>query len=119
MVTALQQRKVLIFGDEPSIRNLLHIFAEKLKRQNAGTQDPAAALTAISRQSFDEVLLDLRCSNPKNKNGARGIGEIQPSLMGRVLVIAAEVSDPETMDLVERYLLNGLPRSLLWLVSNL
>ncbi len=119
MVTALQQRKVLIFGDESSIRNLLHIFAEKLKRQNTGTEDPATALTAINRQSFDAVLLDLRCSNPKNENAIRGIGEIQPSLVGRVLVIAAEASDLKTLDLVERYLVNGLPRSLLWLVSDL
>ena len=118
MVTALQQRKVLIFGDESSIRNLLHIFAEKLKRQNTGTEDPATALTAINRQSFDAVLLDLRCPDKQSESGIRGIGEIQPSLMGRVLVIAAEVSDPETMDLVERYLVNGLPRSLLWLVSD-
>jgi len=119
VATASRHRKVLIFGDEPSIRNLLHILAEKLERKNAGAANPAAALATINRKAFDAVLLDLRCSNRRSIDGVRRIGEIQPSLVGRVLAITVEVSDPETLELVERYLLKGLPRSLLWLVSDL
>ena len=118
MPTATQQRKVLIFGDDASIRNLLRVFEEKLEREKDGDANPAAALAAIDRKAFDAVLLDLRCAPRKPRSGVGGIGEIQSSLMGRVLTINAEVRDAETLEAVERYLINGLPRSLLWLISD-
>jgi DNA-binding response OmpR family regulator len=114
--TATQHRKVRIFGDEASIRNLLRVFREKLKRENAGDASPVASLAVIDPKTFDAVLLDLRCSN--GEDGARGSGEVRSCLMGKVLAITAEVRDPETLDLIERYLNNDLPRSLLWLVTD-
>ena len=112
---ATQHRKVLIFGDDASIRNLLRIFGEKLEREKDGDANPAAVLAAVDRKAFDAVLLDLRCAG-REPHG--GIGEIRSSLMGRVLAITAEVRDAETLEAVERYLINGLPRSLLWLISD-
>ncbi len=113
-----RHRKVLIFGDEPSIRSLLKIFAEKLERKKAGPADPAALLATVNRTQFDAVLLDLRLTNRDGEGKARGLGDIRTSLVGRTLAITAEVRDPETLDLIERYLINRLPSSLLWLVSD-
>lgn len=117
MPTAARRRKVLIVGDESSITNLLRVFGEKLKGNISGEADPVAVLAKVDHETFDSVLLDLRCSNSQALRGGPGTGEVRSSLMGRVLTITAEVRDAETLDLIQRYLKNGLPRSLLWLVS--
>ncbi len=117
MTTGLMQRKVLMFGDDPSIRKLLRVFTAKLTAQGDETQNEAAR-SVINREAFDEVLIDLRCSYADDSGGHRPIGEVQPSLLGRVLVIAAEVRDLETLELLERYLKEGLPQSLRWLIGD-
>ena len=118
MPTAAQHRKVLIVGDAPSITGLLRVFGEKTNLKKPGEADPAALLARVDRKTFDSVLLDLRCPKPSGQPGGPGSGEIRSSLMGRVLTITAEVRDAETLDLIERYLKSGLPRPLLWLVSD-
>lgn len=117
MATGLMQRKVLMFGDDPSIRNLLRVFTSKLSAQGDETQNEAAR-AVINRKAFDEVLIDLRCSYSEDSGGHRPIGEVQPSLVGRVLVIVAEVRDIETLELLERYLAEGLSQSLHLLVGD-
>jgi hypothetical protein len=39
------------------------------------------------------------------------ITELQPSLVGRVLVITGEVSDPATLEMLQQYALPHVPRS--------
>jgi DNA-binding NarL/FixJ family response regulator len=65
----------------------------------------------ISRGSFDAVLLDLRCNNVGAEEVVSQISEIRPSLVGRVLVITGEVTDAQTMELLDRYLLPYIPRN--------
>jgi len=111
MASNPHHRKVLIFGDEPSIRNLLNILVEKLEHENTAAANGAGALATISRKAFDAVLLDLRCSNRLSEDGVCGIAEFWPSLVGRVLAINAEVSDPKTLELIERHLSLGASRN--------
>lgn len=117
MPAASHHRKVLVLNDEPSIRNLLTLVKE-LERGNAVDANGETLLAAISRRHFDAVVLDLRC--PKRRLGGeiRGIREFRPSRVGTMLVINAEVNGPKSLDMVERYLISGLPHSLLWLVSH-
>jgi hypothetical protein len=39
------------------------------------------------------------------------ITELRPSLVGRVLVITGEVSDPKTLEMLKRYAVPHVPRS--------
>jgi hypothetical protein len=68
----------------------------------------------ISRQPFDAVLLDLRCLDAVPERVVSGILEIRPNLMGRVLVITGEVTDQDTMDLIEHKCLLRVPQHHLW-----
>lgn len=114
--SAAQRRKVLVLRNEPSIQNLLALVT-KLGRESTVYESGQLPLASIYRTQFDSVLLDLRCLSRQQPEGqAYKIHEIRPSLVGKVLVITAEVSSPKTLELVERYLADGLPRTLLWLL---
>ncbi len=94
-------RKVLIIEEDPAIRHALYTLLAGVGCDGATAYNGQHALSRISRESFDAVLLDLRCSNPSADEVVSKIGEIRPSLMGRILVITGEVSDPKTMELIE------------------
>jgi DNA-binding NarL/FixJ family response regulator len=64
----------------------------------------------IEKQSFDALLLDLRYSEMPAGEMASAIREIRPSLVGRVLVITGEVSDPQTMDMIKKNSWPHMPR---------
>ena len=72
------------------------------------------ALARLSRESFDAVLLDLRCSDLPPDEVVSGIHFIRPSLIGHVLVITGEVADAETLAVVERHLLLHVAQDRLW-----
>jgi CheY-like chemotaxis protein len=72
------------------------------------------ALARLTRETFDAVLLDLRCSDLSPDEVVNGIHQIRPSLIGHVLVITGEVADQETLDVVERHLLLHVPQDRLW-----
>jgi DNA-binding NtrC family response regulator len=102
---------VLIIEDEPAIRNALFVLLAGMGCEGDVAYNGQQALSMISREQFDAVLLDLRCSNAPAEEIVSQIKEIRPNLVGRVLVITSEVSDPRTIDLVSRYLLRSVPRS--------
>ena len=104
------QRKVLIVEEESSIRNLIYTLLGGLGCEGEVAHCGQQALAMISRQPFDAVLLDLRCSDLTPEPVVSGILEIRPSLMGRVLVIAGEVTDEETLSLIERSCLVSVTR---------
>jgi CheY-like chemotaxis protein len=106
----MAQRKVLIVEEESSIRNLISTLLGGLGCEGEVAHSGQQALAMISRQPFDAVLLDLRCSDLTPERVVSGILEIRPSLMGRVLVIAGEVADQETLSLIERRCLVSVPR---------
>lgn len=96
-------RKVLIVADEPSINNLLTLVRKVDSRQLA-TANGRPNLSTISRRSFDTAILDLRCLHPRSNGRGYNFEEMWPSMVGRVLVINAEVSNLKTVALVEKYI---------------
>lgn len=115
MATALENRKVLVLSNGPYVRNLLTLM-EKFSSQNGS--DGERVMATVHRQPFEAIVLDLRWPEKKGKNEIRGLGKIRPAWMGKLLVITAEINGPKTLDLLERYLINGLPQALLWLISH-
>ncbi len=106
----MAQRKVLIVEEESSIRNLIYTLLSRLGCDSDVAYSGQQALAMISRQPFDAVLLDLRCSDLTPERVVSGILEIRPSLMGRVLVITGEVTDQDTINLIEHKCLLHVPR---------
>lgn len=96
-------RKVLIVADEPAINNLL-ILMRKLDSRRVVAVNSRIDLFSINRRSFDTAILDLRCSHGKPAGRGYGIGEVSTNMVGKVLVINAEVNDQKTFESVERYI---------------
>ena len=105
------QRKVLIIEDEPSIRNALFVLLAGLGCEGDVAYTGQQALAMISRERFDAVLLDLRCSNFPAEEVVSQIKELRPNLVGRVLVITGEVTDSQTVGLISRHLLPSISRT--------
>ena len=106
----MAQRKVLIVEEESSIRNLIYTLLGGLGCEGEIANSGKQALAIISRQPFDAVLLDLRCSDLTPERVVPGILEIRPSLMGRVLVITGDVTDQGTLSVIARRCLPSVPR---------
>lgn len=99
----------MIIEDEPSIRNVLYVLLAGLGCDGDVAHDTDQAVSMIRQDQFDAVLLDLRSAPLPQMVSA--ISEFRPSLVGRVLVITGEVSDPSTLEMLERYAVPHLPRS--------
>lgn len=110
-------RQIMILADEPPIHNL-QTLVKKLAVENPSEDSSCIADATMDRKKFDSVILDLRCPNRQPEAEVHGIGRIQASRLGRTLTLTAEVNGPKTLSIVERFLMNGLPGSLLWLVSH-
>jgi CheY-like chemotaxis protein len=117
VASAVERRRILILKDEPSIRNLLTLV-KKLESDLAAGADGKAAVANINRGQFDDVIVDIRCPQQPPKQEVSGIGEIRPSLLGRVFMATIEVSGPKMVRMVERYLQNPSPHSLFWLINH-
>jgi DNA-binding NtrC family response regulator len=110
MVSAMP-RKVLVIEDEPSIRNILYVLLSALKCEGDVAYSGQQALAMISRECFDAVLLDIRCSGPPADEILSRIIEIRPNLMGRVLVITGEVSDTKVLEMLARNSVPSIPQA--------
>jgi len=111
MAPGAVRRKVLIIEDEPAIRNALYVLLAGLGCEGDVAYSGQQALSMIGRECFDAVLLDLRCSNLPAEQVVSEIKELRPNLVGRVLVITGEVTDPQTLELIERHCLPHVSRS--------
>ena len=111
MASTPLRRKVLIIEDEPSIRNVLYVLLAALGCDGQIAYDARQAFAMIREGSFDAVLLDLRCAKLPPDQMVSTITELRPSLVGRVLVITGEITDPETLRTLERYALPHVPRN--------
>ena len=111
------RRKVMVLNEKKSIRNLLCLL-ERIESETTLTQAGEPLQALLDERRFDAVVLDLRHSNRRDREEVRGIREVRVGRAGKLLVLIAEVNGPRTMDLFERYILNGLPQALLWLVSH-
>lgn len=106
-----KDRKVLLIEGEPVARELLRVVVKNLGCQGQVAADGRQALSMVSSEDYDAVLLDLRSSSLPPEEVVSGIHDIRPSLVGRVLVITGEVDDHATLDLIERYFLLRIRQS--------
>ena len=111
MAAIPSRRKVLIIEDEPSIRNVLYVLLAGVGCDGDVAHDTDQALSMIRKDQFDAVLLDLRSAHLPPEQMVSAITELRPSLVGRVLVITGEVSDPGTLEMLKRYAMPHVPRS--------
>jgi DNA-binding NtrC family response regulator len=106
----LRPRHVLIVEGEPSIRNVFYVLLAGLGCEGDIAHTGHQALAMIKKESFDAVLLDLRCSEMPAGEMVSAISELRPNLVGRVLVITGEVSDPLAMEMIKNNCWPHIPR---------
>ena len=106
----MPRRKVLILEDELVIRHVLCVLLAGLGCEGHVVHNCRQALASINRQSFDAVLLDLRCSELPPEQLVSEIMDVQPNLVGRLLVITGEVAGPEILAMIERHSLAHVRR---------
>jgi CheY-like chemotaxis protein len=94
-------RRVLIIEDQPSVRNVLYVLLAGIRCDGEVVCSSRQALERIQRESFDALLLDLRCSEMPPGQIVSAVQNLQPSLLGRVLVITGEVADPRMLEEIE------------------
>jgi hypothetical protein len=109
-------RQIVTLADEPPIRNLQNLL-KRLEVENPGSYKGLRD-AMLDRKGYDKVIVDLRCPDQLHHGEIHGIRRIQASTVGRILSVTAEVNGPKTLTMVERYLVNGLPAALLWLISH-
>ena len=116
MALDLFHRQIVTLADGPPIQNLQNLM-KRLEVENPvdclGLSD-----AMLDRRHYDKVIVDLRCPDRLGDTEVHGIRRIQASRVGRILSVTAEVNGPKTLTMLERYLVNGLPAALLWLVSH-
>ena len=110
MAGGLPYRKVLIIENEPDVRNVLYVLLAGLGCEGEVAPGVRNALARISGESFDAVMLDLRCCEESPDQTVSHIKEICPSLVGRVLVITGEVTSPRVLETLERQCLPQVRR---------
>ena len=76
-------RKVLIIENEPDVRNALYVLLAELGCEAEVAPGVRNALARIGAESFDAVMLDLRCCEESPEQAVSQIKEICPSLVGR------------------------------------
>jgi len=106
----------MTLAEEPPIRNLQNLVKRLEVENPADCKGLSDAI--LDRRRYDKIILDLRYPDPLRSVEVHGIRRIQASRVGRILSVTAEVNGPKTLTMVERYLVNGLPAALLWLVSH-
>jgi len=109
-------RQIMTLAEEPPIRNLQNLVKRLEVENPADCKGLSDAI--LDRRRYDKIILDLRYPDPLRSVEVHGIRRIQASRVGRILSVTAEVNGPKTLTMVERYLVNGLPAALLWLVSH-
>ena len=95
------RRKILVIEDEYTIRNVLYALLAGFDCDSEIAHSGRQAIGMIARDSFDAVLLDLRSNSVPAEEMVARIKQLQPSLVGRVLVISGEVTDPKTLEWLE------------------
>lgn len=95
-------RNVLIVQDEPSIPKVLQVLLAGLGSEGDIAHNGYLALSTIEKESFDVLLLDLRCSEMSAGKMTSAIKELRPKLVGRVLVVSGEVFDPQILKVIKK-----------------
>lgn len=109
MATLLQRRKVLVLSGGPYVRNLLTLLEQVEDPDDAGSD---ALLNTVNRQNFDAIVFELRWPDVKSNAELPGIKQISPAWENNLLVLTAEINGPDTLEMIEQYLINGLPQTI-------
>jgi len=56
----------------------------------------------VEKESFDVLLLDLRRSEMPAEKMTSAVKELRPQVLGRVLIIAGEVCDPQILKTIKK-----------------
>lgn len=96
-------RKVLTIQGEGAIKNLLTL-AKRLDSHRVVAASGRVDRSTIRRSQFDSAILDLRYTNTRPSGRGYGFGEVLPNIVGKVLVINAEINDWETFEMVEKFI---------------
>jgi len=115
MTRNAQRRKILIIEDEPSIRNIIYVLLAAADCDGEIAYSGKQALGMISRSSFDAVLLDIRSAEAPPEEMVSEMKKLRPSLVGRVLVVTGETTDPRILDWIEQHSLQHMPGNRLML----
>lgn len=103
MVNDKMSRRVLTIHGERPIKNLLTL-AQKLDSRRVVAKSGGIDLSMISCRQFDNAILDLRYTSRRPAGRGYGFGEVLPNIVGKVLIINAEVNDLETFELAEKFI---------------
>ena len=109
VATLLQRRKVLVLSGGPYVRNLLALLEQVEGHDDIGGD---TLLDTVNRQNFDAIVLELRWPDVKSNGELPGIKQISPAWEGNLLVITADINGPDTLEMIEQYLINGLPQTI-------
>lgn len=109
MTDNAQRRKILIIEDEPSIRNIIFVLLAAADFDGEIAYSGKQALSMISRGSFDAVLLDIRSAEAPPEEVVSQMKKLRPSLVGRVLVITGETTDPGILEWIDQHSLHHMP----------
>ena len=93
------------------MRNVLYVLLAAQNCDGEVASSSRQALAMISRESFDAILLDLRCQNVLPDEMLSQIAQLRPNLFGRVLVITGEIADAKSLELIERNCLPHITRN--------
>lgn len=107
------RRKILVVEGEASIRTLIHTLLARIGCESEMAENGKDALAKVDHGSFDAALLDLRCTELEPAAVVSQIYDLRPSLVGRVLVLTADVADPATIELIEEHYLLSIRRNCL------
>jgi DNA-binding NtrC family response regulator len=109
MTRNAQRRKILIIEDEPSIRNIIYVLLAAADCDGEIAYSGKQALSMISRGSFDAVLLDIRSAEDPPEEVVSQMKKLRPSLVGRVLVVTGETTDPRILEWIDHHSLHHMP----------
>jgi DNA-binding NtrC family response regulator len=108
-----QRQRILIVGEEPSVRDATRILLGSGGCECTVASSFAQALTAIEQRDFDAVVLAPQSARSQAAEVISRIDESHPHLLKRVVLISEEGYDPLTRDLAERYSLPFVQRKFL------
>ena len=111
-----QCRKVFCSEDKNSIRNVF-AYLRHDQRDSTASGRTRWEHANIPHDSFDRVLFNLFCDVEPQTPWPSKVTQLQSTLIGRVLVVAGEVADIETLCSIERY--SQLPPSPMGVIKEL
>jgi hypothetical protein len=109
VANTLQRKKTLVLSGGPYVRNLLALLEQVEGPDDIGGDN---LLDTVNRQNFDAIVVELRWPDIKPKGELPGIKQISPAWEGNLLVLTAEINGPDTLAMIEQYLINGLPQTI-------